>query len=72
MYNGYPTKAQWNVSLWLNNDEGMYQLMLDALKQAKGCKAKAAKLLQNWLPTKTPDGHRYSFTGIMGAMDGMD
>ena len=24
-YNGYKNYAQWNQSLWLNNDEGLYR-----------------------------------------------
>ena len=70
-YNGYPSWAQWNVSLWLNNDEGMYESMLYALRAAGGCRRIAAKRLLDDLPTKTPDGARYTVTAIIGAMAGI-
>lgn len=31
-YNGWPSKAHWNVNLWLNNSEGTYLAMLGAIK----------------------------------------
>lgn len=27
VYNGHPSWEHWNVSLWFNNDEGLYRLM---------------------------------------------
>ena len=67
-YNGYPSWAQWNVSLWLNNDEGMYRTMLHELKAAGGCRRIAAERLLDVLPRTTPDGARYTRTAIIGAM----
>jgi len=29
-YNGHPSYEHWNASLWVNNDEGLYNLCRDA------------------------------------------
>jgi hypothetical protein len=31
-YNGHRSWNAWNVSLWLNNDEGLYNLMVEAIR----------------------------------------
>lgn len=31
-YNGHKNYNHWNVSLWINNDEGLYDLALSARK----------------------------------------
>jgi hypothetical protein len=67
-YNGHRSWNAWNVSLWLNNDEGLYGLMQDAIKRHKP-KARAARHLTRELEgRRTPDGGRYNFTTILAAM----
>jgi len=34
-YNGYKNHAQWNQSLWINNDEGLYNMAKDFCKEYK-------------------------------------
>lgn len=68
-YNGHPSHAHWNVSLWLFNDEGLYGLVQAALKANKTLDSAARELLSQ-LPEKTPDGVKYSWTTIRHALTG--
>ena len=82
-YNGHKNWNHWNVSLWINNDEGLYRLALNCIKQFPGDRMQAARefmgILQcspipgrmlNDTPT-TPDGAPYTVTSIRAAMRGM-
>ena len=69
-YNGHKSWNAWNVALWLNNDEGLYRMMQDAIARHK-TRAKAARVLLAELEgQRTPDGGRYNFTTIRAAMEG--
>ena len=77
-YNGYPSYNAWNVSLWISNDEGFYQLALDCLKEARTKrkpKMTAAIAMLDFLNecsiTHTPDGVRYTKTTILHALRGL-
>jgi hypothetical protein len=74
MYNGHKNWNHWNVSLWLNNDEGLYDMARRAVRRAK-TKDKAATMLMEELRsldiTSTPDGAPYSVSSIRAAMVGM-
>jgi len=70
MYNGHKNKNQWNVSLWINNTESMYNEAVRLVK-AYG-QAKAARMMyRNLEGTRTPDGARYSRIAIFNALDGI-
>lgn len=58
-YNGHESWTAWNVSLWINNDEGNYSAAVDAVRTSKDKDRAAVKLLKI-LGGKTPDGARYS------------
>lgn len=66
-YNGHPSWAAWNVSLWLCNEEPLYRLALYHLGRAKTIQ-KAAAALQADLPSRTPDGARYSLRSLVLAL----
>lgn len=71
-YNGYKNYAQWNQSLWLNNDESLYRMMLDHVRNCSGGKDKAAQNILDELHScgieKTADGVKWSKAGIRAAM----
>ena len=77
-YNGYPSYNAWNVSLWLQSDEGLYNLMLSIIKRNRrryGNKKRAPKEMLDALHGckvyKTDDGVRYTVSNIRRAMEGL-
>lgn len=74
-FNGYRSWAQWNVALWLNNDEGLYRMMVRAYGHGRRTKQYAAELILEQLrqlgETTTPDGAHYTATAIRAAMVGL-
>ena len=72
-YNGHKNWTHWNVSLWINNDEGMYLHARD-LARRHTRKAAAQQMLDDLHSmhiTETPDGAKYSVTAIYYAMKEM-
>lgn len=69
MYNGHKNWNHWNVSLWINNDEGLYRMALSLVRRMN--KNDAAKRLLSILDDKTPDGAPYSFSSVRSALVGM-
>lgn len=74
-FNGFRSWNAWNVSLWINNDEGLYNLARDLARdaQAQGLRREsAARAMLEYLHdcgiTETPDGATYNFTCIREAM----
>ena len=81
-YNGYRNWNQWNVSLWLNNDEGLYDIarfMCRHYSRARvtgeSRRAFIARQIVNRLKDEgivaTPDGAPITKTAVLVAIRGM-
>ena len=77
-FQGHKNWNHWNVSLWINNDEGLYNAARDTLRWCKkeGYTRQAAAVeflayLGCLGMAKTPDGAPYSVSSIRAAMRGM-
>lgn len=69
-YNGHRSWNAWNVSLWINNDEGLYRQAVD-LVQRYGLKGATQRLYRDLGETRTPDGAVYNVTCIREALRGV-
>jgi hypothetical protein len=69
-YNRHKNWTHWNVSLWINNDAAIYEQAWQCAKSSPSLDHAAHELLA-WLPEKTPDGARYTFTSVRAALRGI-
>lgn len=69
-YNGYPSWNAWNVSLWINNDEGLYSFARE-LKRKLGTARAAEAFVDECGMAHTPDGAPFTVSSVKGAMRGM-
>jgi hypothetical protein len=73
-YNGHPSWTTWNISLWVGNEEGLYNLARDCIRQARNREEAAAAMLESLREcglTETPDGAKYSKSNLRHAMRGL-
>ena len=84
-YNGHRSWGAWNVSLWITNDDFLYQTAMNCLKvallkrqtskslfiQRKSLGRLAARDMMKYLPPKTPDGARYTELAVRLALDSL-
>ena len=71
-YNGHPSWAYWNVSLWIANDESLYRAALACIRRFRNKRDAAAAFIDTLEDTKTPDGARYSTRAVIHAMQGLE
>lgn len=74
MYNGHKNWDYWNVSLWISNDEVLYNMARGYLLVCGNRRAAARAMLDTLSEnghSKTPDGARYNVSRLYAAMDGL-
>lgn len=70
-FNGHKNWNHWNVSLWINNDYGLYQQARYCVRSSMNKEAAARKMMETLKAegvVKTPDGAPYSVSTIKAAM----
>ncbi len=74
-YNGHPSWNAWNVSLWISNDECLYNEAVRLIEKANTLKRSyhwAARVFINNLGlVRTPDGAKYSVNSVKLAFQGL-
>jgi len=74
-YNGHKNWNYWNVSLWIGNDEGLYNLARECIRNGRDRRHAAALFcatMDESGQSKTPDGARYSLSAVRAAMVGLE
>jgi hypothetical protein len=70
-FNGHKNWNQWNVALWIGNDEPLYREAVRLYRKFPTV-ACAARHFQRQMPERTPDGARYSLAAIKAALIGLE
>jgi len=73
-YNGHHCRNCWNISLWIGNDEGLYDLAKESIaitQKLNRTMTYAAKRMLDYLPKRTPDGAKYTLKGVRAALIGL-
>ena len=74
-YNGHKNYNYWNVSLWIGNDEGLYNMARDYVRQCRN-KDEAARAFVDCMKEcghdKTPDGAPYTISAVRAALVGLE
>lgn len=71
-YNGYESYDHWNTALWLNNDEGLYNLVsrkADLVACGVCTKTQAVYEILRELPESTQDGAEWQADTILDILD---
>ena len=71
-FNGYANWEEWNVALWLNNEESLYNTLCHYAELAAYMNishSDALKGLLAALPDQTPDGAEYTAESVKPMLD---
>lgn len=68
-YNGYKSYENWNQALWLQNDERLYDLVEMVLNRSYDNGYAAVMLYNNFNGGSTPDGVKWTISGIAEALE---
>lgn len=69
-YNGHKNWNYWNVSLWINNDEGLYNFARELVRKLGKDRA-AQTFVDECGASETPDGAKYTKSAVRAALVGM-
>ena len=70
-YNGHRSWNAWNVSLWVNNNEFLYELARYYAETSPNLDTAARRMLRDLEGQRTPDGAKYNLTCIREALRGI-
>ena len=69
-YNGWTNYETWNVKLWLDNDEGSYNMLREMAEDAKTAeypKAQLSNALKDLVEENAPDLGASMYADLLGA-----
>lgn len=71
-YNGHESWEHWNVALWIYNDEGLYRLAQECIRQdsslSGAAQALCESLVRSGYGASTPDGAIYTPSTVKAAI----
>jgi hypothetical protein len=68
-YNGHKSIGHWNVSLWLGNDEALYDYARNSIETLGSVECAAAHMAETLHGKHTPDGYPYTLDTIKEALE---
>mgnify|MGYP006276996193 CR=1 FL=1 len=60
----------WNVALWINNDQGLYSWCSELCREV-GVRNAAIQIVDAMEGETTPDGAAYDYTSVIAALQGL-
>lgn len=69
-YKGYKNYNAWSIATWLSGSVRYYQIA-NGLINEYGNKDQAARVFLSYLPEKTPDGVKFTYSNVRAALAGI-
>lgn len=63
-FNGHKNWNHWNVSLWINNDEGLYRLAMNCIASTNNRDEAAERMLSPCMLMSERDDGKIVFTNV--------